>query len=418
MTLALFGGPPVVTRVPPRRWPVFTDDDAEAVADLVRRGEISYGGREGTVARFEDDFRAYVGTRHALAVASGTAALHSAFFALGLRPGDEVLAPTYTFHGTVMPLFVCNAVPVLVDCDPVTGNLDPADLQARITSRTRAVVVTHLNGYPVDMTAVLAVARRHGLAVVEDCSQAHGAECDGRRVGGLGDVAAFSMQPLKQVTAGAGGVLTTDDDRIHQRAVLFGHSLARSADEATDPGHRRFAGTGFGLNLRIHPVAALLADRSLSRLDDVLSARRRNYEHLDAQLADVPGVRAPVRRAHVTRVAHYSHQPLYRPDELGGLPVDRYVRALAAEGVPVTRPNSPPLHLEPAFADDTWLAGTPSATPGLRRYRPGDLPGAESYVAGALRLPVYTEDVRGELDLFAAAFRKVSAHAEQLMPNR
>ncbi|MGW4801571.1 DegT/DnrJ/EryC1/StrS family aminotransferase [Nonomuraea sp. NPDC004297] len=415
MTLALFGGVPVVERVPQRHWPVFTEEDIAAAAQLIRRGEISYGGREGTVERFEDHFSDYIGTRHALAVASGTAALHSAFFAIGLRPGDEVLAPAYTFHGTVMPLFVCNAIPILVDCDPLTGNLDPARLEAQITPRTRAVVVTHLNGYSVDMAAVLAVARRHGLTVIEDCSQAHGAECDGRRVGSIGDVAAFSMQSVKQVTAGAGGVVTTNDDRIHERAVLFGHSLARSTQEVTSGQYRQFATTGLGLNLRIHPVAALLANQSLSRLDQVLRARQRNYEHFDALLAEIPGIRPPLRSPHMTRVAHYSHQLLYRPDELGGVPIERYVQALASEGIPVSRPNSPPLHLEPIFADDTWLVDTPSAARGLRRYEPGDMPGAEAYVASVLRLPVYTEDVRRELDDFAAAFAKVSAHASQLL---
>jgi len=179
--LALLGGDPVVPNAPSVRWPPVTEDDARLVADMALAGELSYyGRREGHVRELEDKFNAYLGTRYALATSSGTAALHSAYFGLGLEPGSEVLAPTYTFLATVMPLFVVNAVPVLVDADPTTGNIDPGDLERHVTDRTRAIVVTHLWGNPVDMPAIMEIARRRGLMVVEDCSHAHGATCDGR----------------------------------------------------------------------------------------------------------------------------------------------------------------------------------------------------------------------------------------------
>ncbi|MFE7112655.1 DegT/DnrJ/EryC1/StrS family aminotransferase [Streptomyces sp. NPDC057575] len=416
--LALLGGDPVITRAPANEWPFFTEDDIQAAAELIRRGEISYNGREGTVRDLEDHVRAYTGVRHALAVNSGTSALHSAFFAIGIEPGDEVLAPTYTFHATVMPIFACNAVPVLVDADESTGNIDPALLEAHITERTKAVVVTHLNGYPVDMEPVLAVARTYGLKVVEDCSQAHGARCDDRPVGSLGDVAAFSMQSRKQVTAGAGGMLTSNDDRIYERAVLFGHSLGRSEGDVVSDEYRRFASTGFGLNLRMHPVAALLADRSMGRLDEVLETRGLNCDKMDAMLANIPGILPPARRPHMTRVAHYSHQPLYRSQDLDGLSRATLVRALAAEGVPVTRPNSPPLHREPAFQDKAWKLDTYSPPGGAgtsyRHYRDTDLPRSEKYVSSVLRLPVYSRDVRPELDAFGEACAKVARNVGAL----
>ncbi|MBE4741306.1 MULTISPECIES: DegT/DnrJ/EryC1/StrS family aminotransferase [Streptomyces] len=411
--LALLGGTPVIKSPLEERWPAFHESDVEAAAELVRRGEISYNGREGTVRDLEEHFRDYVGTRYALAVNSGTSALHSAFFAIGLHSGDEVLAPTYTFHATVMPVFACNAVPVLVDAEADTGNIDPTLLEAHITARTKAIVATHLNGYPVDMATILAVARKHGLWVIEDCSQAHGAECDGRRVGGLGDVAAFSMQSRKQVTAGAGGILTTNDDRVHERAVLFGHSLNRSVEAVVSDEYRRFASTGLGLNLRMHPVAAVLADRSLARLDDLLKVREANCAHLDAMLSRIDGVHPPVRRPHMTRVAHYSHQPLYRQEELGDLSIGTFVRALAAEGVPVSRPKSPPLHQEPAFQDPEWKLDTyhPGPANSYRRYRDRQLPNSETYVATALRLPVFSRDMRAELDAVGEAFEKVTQQA-------
>src|SRR5258708_1290783 len=208
--LALLGGKPVLRQHPSYTWPPITPQDAQLVADMVLRGELSYYGREGHARELEDKFAAYLGVQHCLATSSGTAALHSAFFGLGLEPGDEVVAPTYTFLATVMPLFVANGIPVLVDAERTTGNLDPAQLEQHVTDRTRAIVVTHLWGNPVDMLAVMDVARRHRLAVVEDCSHAHGARCNGRPVGTFGDVSVFSLQGKKLVAAGQGGLLVTN----------------------------------------------------------------------------------------------------------------------------------------------------------------------------------------------------------------
>lgn len=414
--LALLGGEPAVKHPPQEVWPAFPEADVAHVAELVRAGEVSYDAQEGAVKQFEEAMIRHTGASHALAVNSGTSALHSAFFGLDLEPGDEVIAPTYTFHATVMPIFASNAVPVLADAEPDTGNLDPACLPSLITDRTRAIVVMHLNGYPVDMPAVMRVARRHGLKVVEDCSQAHGAECDGSPVGVLGDVAAFSLQSRKQVPAGAGGVLVTSDDRIFERAVLLGHSLGRAEQAVMREEYRRFATTGFGLNLRIHPVGAALAWRSLGRLDELLTIRQANCDHLDRVLDEFAGIRPPVRRDHMTRVAPYSHQPLYRREELDGLSIGSFVRAVAAEGVPLSRPRTPPLHQLPAFQDPAWRPGTygPPQPVRYRSYRDGDLPRSEHYFQTALRMPVFSRDVRPQIDEFRRAFDKVTGQVARL----
>jgi dTDP-4-amino-4,6-dideoxygalactose transaminase len=410
--LALYGGAPVAADPPAYRWPVPAESDVEAVTAQTRRGELSYTGKEGSVARLEDAFAAYVGTEHALATNSGTSALHSAYFGIGLEPGDEVLAPTYTFLATVMPIFAVNAVPVLIDADARTGNIDPALLEAHITQRTRAIVVTHLNGYPVDIAAVLAVARKHGLRVVEDCSQAHGARCDGRPVGTFGDVAAFSLQANKLVPAGEGGMLLTSDRSIYERAVMLGHFADRAVEDVHDPELSPIAYTAFGLNLRIHPLGATLALSALGRLEETITARAANFDLLDALLDGIPGIRPPARPAHMSRPVHYSYQPRYLAEELDGLPIDVFTRAVVAEGVPLTRPKSPPLHCLPAFGrTDLGMRtyghfGHQGAT--YRTYAPGDLPASEAYVAQALRLPAYTDDVRPYIERIGAAFAKVA----------
>ncbi|MFI6776094.1 DegT/DnrJ/EryC1/StrS family aminotransferase [Nocardia sp. NPDC050412] len=413
--LALLGGAPVVDRVPSIMPPAVGNSDLDLIADLVRRGETAYVGHEGQVGAFEEEFKRYAGTTHALAVNSGTSALYSAFFGIGLTAGDEVLAPTYTFLATVMPIFAVNAVPVLVDVDASTGNLDPDDMERHVTSRTRAIVVTHLNGVPADMDVIMPMARRHGLAVVEDCSQAHGAVCSGMNVGSFGDAGAFSLQAKKTVTAGTGGILITDNQRVYERAVMLGHFLDRAEEDVRSAEYAQFATTGFGLNLRMHPLGAVLARSSLRQLDDILTVRQRNYEHMDRLLTEIPGVQPPVRRAYMDRVSHYSYQPLYRSDELGGLPIDTYTKAVAAEGVPLSRPRSGAMHQQPAFQDPAWDSQTFStAASRYRRYRGDEFPGSATYLAHALRLPVHSIDIRPDLDRWAEALSKVAANVDKL----
>ena len=418
--LALLGGDPAVTDVPKFIWPPITEKDIRAVAEMVRRRELSHYGREGKVAYLENKFADYLGMRYVLATSSGTAALHSAYFGLGLSPGDEVLAPTYTFLATVMPLFVANAVPVLVDADPTSGNLDPQDLERHITERTRAIVVTHLWGNPVDMPTIMDVARTHNLKVVEDCAHAHGTICRGRPVGTFGDVGIFSLEGRKLVAGGQGGILVTNNQEVFERAVLLGHFNIRALEDVHSTKYRRYAETGFGLNYRIHPVAAAIASAQLDRLEEHVAARRHNLDYLSEQLEPIPGIEPPVKAAADSRQAFYSYKPTYNSAAMEGLPIDIYVKAVRAEGVPLERYPMKPLHTQPIFQDEH----PPLLTHGAMEHfanearwakrRPMNLPNSEAYAARLLALPAYTDPVRPVLDNFAAAFAKVAMHAEQL----
>jgi dTDP-4-amino-4,6-dideoxygalactose transaminase len=421
-TLALLGGRPTVVDPPPYRWPPITAEDEQRVLRLLRQGELSYYGREGEVAQLEDTFRDFLGVKYALAVSSGTAALHSAFFGLGLGPGDEVLVPTFTFLSTVMPLFVVNATPVLVDAEPDTGNIDPADLEDRITDRTKAIVVTHLCGHPCDMTAITRIARQHGLKLIEDCSHAHGSICNGRLVGTFGDVNIFSLQASKLVAAGQGGILVTDNLEAYERANLLGHFRMRAFQEVHSERYKPFASTGYGLNYRMHTLAAALANSQFPRLSRYVDGRNENLGHLSQRLRGIPGVDPPVVKPYVTRHARYSYKPLYRAEQTGGLSVSTYVAALQAEGVPIERSRSLPLHLEPLFQvpDDRSICYGWEDERGIwsaprRRYAAGDLPRSEGYAELALSLPPYTDPMRDVMDSFADAFEKVAANLPALL---
>ncbi|MFF5563258.1 DegT/DnrJ/EryC1/StrS family aminotransferase [Streptomyces sp. NPDC012623] len=413
--LALFGGEPALPEPVTMRWPLINEADVARVADAARRGEISYDASEGLVAELESMFRARLGRPYALATSSGTAALHSAFFGLGLGRGDEVLAPTYTYLATVMPIVACNATPVLVDAEPDTGNIDLDDAERHVTPRTRAMVVTHLSGHPVDMERAMRFARRHGLKVVEDCSQAHGAASAGAQVGTRGDVAAFSLQGRKLVAAGEGGMLVTSDTCTYERAVMLGHFAARSEQEVRTPRRVPFAKLGYGLNYRMHPLGAALALGQMERLDQHLDWRAATFAAFDELLRETPGLDPAPRQTHVTRHAGYSYQPLYDPAAWGGLPRSVFIEALRAEGVPATVPSSQPLHREAFFTHAETGIETFAVAPDRHLYRAGELPRSEGYVASAWRLPAYPRPLSAErLAGFAEAFRKVAAGAAEL----
>lgn len=429
-TLALFGGEPTLKGAPEFRWPPIQDEDVARVVRLMRKQELSYYGREGEVRELEDSFCQYLGLRYGLAMSSGTAALHSAFFGLGLGPGDEVLAPTFTFLSTVMPIFVVNATPVLVDAEPDTGNMDPEDLERKITSRAKAIVVTHLCGHACNMSEIMRIAAKYKLRVIEDCSHAHGGQYRERWLGTLGDVSIFSLQASKIVAAGQGGLLLTNDQEIYERATLLGHFRVRSFDEVQSPRYREFAGTGYGLNYRMHPLAAALANSQFQRLDQYIATRNENLMYLSEGLRGIPGIQPPVVKPYVTRHAWFSYKPLYCAEQLGGLRIQTYVQALQAEGIPISRSQSRPLHQEPLFQVGDDLSGTygwevPGWTAPRRRYTQGELPLSEYYASRALSIPTYTEPLREKFadgqslqDIFdgvARACEKLAAHVDRLL---
>ena len=418
--LAILGGTPAVAQPRHFIWPPVTEEDINAVVRLMRNHELSYYGREGEVAELEDAFCDYLGIRHGLATRSGTTALHSAFFGAEIGPGDEVLAPTYTFLATVMPIFVTNGTPVLVDAEPDTGNIDPADIERRITPRTKALVVTHMWGQPCDMPAIVDIARRHDLILIEDCSHAHGAICNGQKVGTFGDVAVFSLQGKKLVAAGQGGILMTNNQDIYERATLLGHFKVRSHQEVRSEKYAPFASTGYGLNYRMHPLAAAIANVQFRKLEERIAARHHNFDYLSERLHGIPGIEPPVHKQYVTRHALYSYKPLYRPHELNDLPITLYIQALRAEGVDIEKSETPPLHLEPLFQvhnDQMETYGRPDkfVNGGTRRtYAAGDLPNSELYANRSLVLPAFTEPVRDMFDQYVIAFQKVAENIDRL----
>jgi len=418
--LALLGGPRAVSIPAPHfRWPIIGAEEERAVLEQLHTA-VSLPGRTGVIEAFEDAFAAYQGLPFAMSTCSGTAALHAAFFALELEPGDEVLAPAYTHLASVLPMLHAQLVPVLCDVDADTGNLDVADAAARISPRTRAIVVTHQYGHVCDMPAVLALAARHDLRVVEDCSHAHGATLDGRLAGTFGDVACFSLQAHKAVVAGEGGVLVTRHPRVFERATLLGHFRRPTA--ATSAAGAPFVETGYGLKNRLHPLGAALALVQLRKLPETIAGRRANLARFSERLRRVPGVGPLPTAPGADRGGAFRFLVHYRADEVAGVPIDRYLAALQAEGVAEVAAGSlvRPLHLTSIFQtldDGMYPNGWPRRgrhTGDAPIYRPGDFPRAERFAASTLQFPAFTEPSAAVIDAYGDAMEKVARWAPRL----
>jgi perosamine synthetase len=272
--------------------PVVSAEARRFVDECMRTGWLSSAG--AFVERFKHAFAGRMGVRHGVAVANATAALHCALAALDLGPGDEVIVPAFTMMATIFAVLYTGATPVFVDCEIETFNLDPALLEGVVTARTRAIVAVHLFGHPCDMDAVNAVARRHGLAVVEDAAEAHGATYHGRSCGALGDVACFSFYANKIVTTGEGGMVLTSDK-----------GLARRVRKLRDPCHsdeRRFIHDDIGFNYRMTNVQAAIGCGELENLDHYVARKQAMAARYEAGLRALRGVRTPRTLPHVRNV--------------------------------------------------------------------------------------------------------------------
>ena len=405
--LAIEGGSPAVTRTYEGRWPRITDEELEAIGSYLRERGL---GDYSVLQEFEEAFASYHGVPYALATNNGTSALHCALFAVGVGPGDEVIVPTYTWLASATPAVACGAVPVFCDIDPQTLTMDPQDVALRITSRTKAIMAVHLWGHPADMDAILELARPRGIAVIEDCSHAHGSSYRGKLVGTMGDIGCFSLQASKAMVAGEGGVLITREEDNWKRAVcLYDH--ARTATLPDDL-LSSYAGTGLGFKYRMHQLAAVIGKVQLTHLDDVIASRMENLDYLSDGLRDVPGIRPPYTAPEAARGGWYGYVCQYGPGDVGGLSRDRYVDVLQAEGVRIHPQRYPLLHKQPffiereAFGPSYPYRGFPGERP-VKGQVP-ELPQAEAVHPYLVTLPTFVEPCKPLLDQYIAAFAKVA----------
>ena len=351
---------PTTTRTVQSRWPVFEEDEVAAVADVLRSGRVNQWTGP-YVREFETAYAAALGRNHAIALSNGTAALEAALVALGIGPGDEVIVSPRSFFASAGCVAFVGATPVFADVDRDCQNLTAATIAPCLTARTKAILVVHLAGWPAPMEEICTLARTHGVAVVEDCAQAHGATIDGRQIGTFGEIAAFSFCQDKIIsTAGEGGLLAMDDGALFRSAWAYkDHGKSYDTVHRSDhPAGFRWLHESFGTNLRMTSAQAAVGLIQLHKLDRTVATRRRNGEALLAALATIDSLRVPRPPETVTH-AFYRAYAFVQPERLReGWNRDRIMTEVASRGVPCFAGSCSEIYREQAFR----LAGFGPAT--------------------------------------------------------
>lgn len=315
--------------------PSVGDEEINAIKRVLKTGLLTYGKE---VRKFEEEFSTYVGTKFGVATNNGTSALHTALASLGIKEGDEVITTSFSFISTATCILMQGAKPSFCDIDPRTYNIDPEQIKEKISEKTKAIIAVHLFGQPCEMKPILEIAEDHGIPVVEDACQAHGAEYHGRKVGSLGDVGCFSFYPTKNMTTGEGGMLTTDDEEIAEKARMF-----------VDHGQRgRHYHESLGYNYRMTNISAALGRIQLKKLDDFNGRRIENAKFYNENLE---GVQKP----HVAKdVKHVFHQYSLRVKDRY-----RFIKHLEKNDVGYGIYYPTPIHKQPLF--ERWGVSLPNA---------------------------------------------------------
>jgi perosamine synthetase len=422
--LAIEGGSPVVDAGDHAAWPDITEADRAEVMAVLDRGVLC-GADAPAVAGLERDWAHYLGVDYCIATNSGTAALHTAIASLGISTGDEVIVPAYTYIATAAAVAHQGAVPVFCDIDERTFNIDPARIEERVTPRTKAIMPVHLHGLPADMEAIQVIADRHGLAVIEDAAQAHGATYKDKKAGALANCAGFSLNQTKNLPAGEGGLFVTDDPELF--AVARRVSNRGEDVPKLGPGEFRvksYVSHGLGWNYRCQELPAAVARSQLRRLDGYTQNAQRNAAILSEGLSALPGLTPPYVPSDRTSV-YYKYRVMIDRDALGvDRPAselrDRLIRALRAEGVQALLWQIEPLPAYPAFRRSVYGPWFPALDrEPLLEWDPAEFPVSSrvldsSFILGSEPNPIIVQ-TSSLMEAYVDAFEKVHSNLDAVL---
>jgi len=408
---ARLGGKPVRTKPFPS-WPKTDKLEDESILKVLRSGHW-FRGDSQQVTRFETAYAKLTGAKHCVATANGTAALVASLAALGVGPGDEVIVPPYTFVATVTSVLMHYALPVFVDSDPETFQIDPRKIEAAITDRTAALLPVHIGGSVADLDAILAIGAKHKLPVIEDACQAHLAEWKGRKVGTLGTTGCFSFQVTKNLCSGEGGAILTADQDLAQKCYAF-HNNCRA---------RQITGYNFtylgarSQNLRMTEFQGALLLAQMTRVEEQSRTRTENAQYLTKMLCEIPGIVPAKMYEGCTRNAYHLYMLRYKPEQFAGLSRAKFLAALSAEGIPCSSGYSP-------LNKESFIAGTLKTRGYERVYSKERIAQWEDRNQCPENDKLCSEGVwffqtmflgpRSDMDQIAEAIRKIQAHAGDL----
>ncbi len=346
--LAYYGGNKTLTKDFP--WPIHNDKEISALKKVVESGNWGITpDTESSVARLEKEFAAYLGVKHAITVVNGSVALRLSLMAAGVKAGDEIIVPPMSFIATASVVVEVNSVPVFVDIDPDTYNIDPYKIEEAITPRTKAIIPVHFGGNACAMDEIMEIAARHHLYVIEDACHAHGAEYKNRKLGSIGHVGCFSFQSSKNMCSGEGGIAVTNDDKLFE-TIWSLHNVGRKTGGAW---YEHF---NLGCNYRMTQFQAALLLIQLERLEEELVKRDRNGLYLAELLRNIEGITPLLRPPEATRHSCHLFPFKYDRSKFNNLPKNEFAAILAAEGVPCFMGYPEPIYRQPVFQEKNFFS--------------------------------------------------------------
>jgi L-glutamine:2-deoxy-scyllo-inosose/3-amino-2,3-dideoxy-scyllo-inosose aminotransferase len=422
-TLAIKGGKPLrdVKKNPWPKWPVWDRREEKALLEVLQSGVWSYNGPKE--AQFNRAFAKFIGTEYALSVANGTVSLQLALEALGVGLGDEVIVPGLTWQATAGAVLDVNAVPILVDVREDTWCIDPAKVEKAVTRRTRAIIPVHLYGCLADMDAIMKIARKHHLWVIEDCAHKHGGQWRDKKAGSIGDVGSFSFQLSKLMTAGEGGALTTNNPTLFERLDALRNCGRRpEKDKDADKGAGVYGSEGDFIqsgNYRMTEFQAALLIEALRRLPGQNRIREENAKYVNSLLSQLPGIKPMRRDKRETMGAYYNFSFKYNKDEFRGLDVTKFREALGRELGCSVEASYEPLNACVLYTPHTKPWRYKLSEKHWKQISPGrfDLPvcrriHSEQSVCFHHAVLMGT---KGDMDLMVRAIEKIYDNAEKLL---
>lgn len=419
--LAILGGKKAITieEGDMFKWPIVTQEDKDAIEQILVEGAMS----DTSVSRaFEEEFKTWIGSKYALTFCNGTASLFAAMYGVGVRRGDEVIVPTMTYWASAMQLLSLGAAPVFANVDPKTLCLDPKDIEHRISPRTKAIMVVHYVGHPADMDAIMEIANKHNIKVIEDVSHAQGGIYRGKKLGTIGHVGAMSLMSGKSFAIGEGGMLVTDDKDIYDHACALGHyELFQPANIDAEDLQEYLRLPMGGFKFRMHQMSSAVGRVQLKYYDERCAEIRKSMHYFWDLLEGVPGIRAHRVDPSVGDMAGwYAPLGIYVPEELGGLSVTRFCEAVVAEGFKNCRAGANQgLHTHPTFITaDVYGDGKPTriafADRDVRELD-ADLDKSLTISANTFSIPWFKHYRPEVIEQYAAAYKKVALNYKDLL---
>lgn len=422
--LAVNGGNRLIPEGMEKKWPPVGQAQRDAVMEVLDDG-VFWGPTEKQVTALQEEFAAYLGAKHAIVVNSGTAALHACDVACGVQPGDEVITTAFSFWASAQGIVAQSAIPVFVDVDPESFAIDPTKIEEKITEKTKAIIPVHVHGTPAEMDPINAIAKKYNLKVIEDAAQAAGATYKGRKAGRLGDMAGFSLNGTKNLPAGEGGIIVTDNDELYEaarKASMFGEAKLKPGE------YRLYDAHTMGFNYRNTEMSDALCRSYLREYDALQAQRYENVDYLHRELSKLEGIKPLIPPSYI-QSAYHLYKVLLYPEKLGVTEISTlrfkwaFERALCAEGATAYTWHIMPIPGERIFQNkDAFGGGTPwsfnTASEHGRNivYNPYDYPVAmDMFDRSIIVKPIFAPNTTELMAQIVEAFKKVLGNLDELV---